>query len=124
MDGDATNSAEGLEDFLDFGLGESFGEMVRDRFRDDRIPAFLIELDALLKPWEEEIPSGKILVDFFGDAVLFFEVSGATVIGGELKIGGLDLAEGGEGVDVVIESSDFVLGDIVKSDKLMVHFGS
>lgn len=96
MDSDSSNSAEGFKYFLDFGLFESFCKMMRDGFRDDGVPTFLIELNSFFKPGEEEISSRKVLVDFLGNAVLLFEESGSTIIAIKLKVSGLDFTESGE----------------------------
>ena len=49
VDGNTTDTTERLEDFANFGLLESVGQMMRDGFRDDRVPAFLIELDSFFE---------------------------------------------------------------------------
>ena len=124
MNGYSTNSTERLEHFLDFGLFESLPQMMWNLLRNDRIPAFFIELYSLLKSGEEKVPPGKVLVDFLGDSVPFLEVASSTIVAVELEIGGLDFTESRHWVDMVIEPDNFVVGDFIESDKLMIHFGS
>jgi hypothetical protein len=86
--------------------------MEGDGLRDDRIPAFLIELDALLKSGEKEVPSGEVLVDFLVNSVLFFELICSWIVAGKFEVGCLYFAESGGIEDVIVETDNFILRDL------------
>ena len=72
VDGDTADTAEGLEDLFCAVFDETVAEVEGDRLGDDRVPAFIIDGDALFEAAEEEVAFVEVPEEYFIYFVFFF----------------------------------------------------
>ena len=83
---------------------------MRDLLGDDRVPALLVDGDALLEAAKEEVPLVEVAEEELVDLVLFLEGGGAMVVVLEVEIAGVDLEVGVASVEVVLLPDELHVG--------------
>ena len=81
-----------------------------DLLGDDRVPALLVDGDALLEAAEEEVALVEVAEEEFVDLVLFLEGGGAMVVVLEVEVAGVDLEVGVASVEVVLFPEELHVG--------------
>lgn len=102
VDGYSAYPTEGLEDAGDLPALKPLSQVKWDGLGNYRIPALLIDPDALLESGEEVVALIEVPIQFLGNAVPFLHRHGAVIIAAELKVFGNDLEVAAQLQQVII----------------------
>lgn len=121
MNGDASNATERLEDPLHLLLLKPLPEVNRNGLRDDRVPALLINLNALLKPREQIVPFIEIPIQLLPNLITFLQFLCAVIVLSKFEIFLMDLEVGTDLETMVIFTQDLMGWEMIDTDLRQLH---